>query len=242
MPGLRFWGGAISFPYYRPAVFTVWELEQMLVGGHFDPFALHVLNVLCFGMAGVVLGRVVERITRRSLAGYIAGLTFVLFPFSYAAVILVAALFHMMLALCAALTLFFALAWLDRRRIWTLLLCWLSIMFVGVFSHENGVLVPLLALLLAVVYGWRSLFDGACCCFCCRWGGLCCCTSRCGRRCRVPPVRPGLMATVWVSLGIVLQGLVYPFVALTRALTCAAGSCAQATRCCAGDLPVAGWR
>jgi hypothetical protein len=227
VPLLRFWGGAISFPYYRPAVFTVWEVEQALVGGHFDPFALHLLNVFFFGLAGVALGRLTARITRRELAGSIAGLTFVLFPFSYAAVILVAALFHMMLALFSTLTLLFALAWLDKQRMFSLVLCWLCA-FVAVFTHENGVLIfPLLALLMVIVYGMKSLFTrralillaplvvmiGV---YLYLWA-------------TVPRASgtPEIMPTVFVSLGIMLQGLVYPFVALVRALTCAAGTCAQ---------------
>ncbi len=228
VPGLRFWGGAISFPYYRPAVFTVWEIEQMLVGGHFDSFALHLLNVLCFGLAGVALSRVVERITRNSFASTIAGLTFVLFPFSYGAVILVAALFHMMLALFVTLALWFALMWLDERRSkLSLVLCWLCA-FVAVFSHENGVLLlPLLVVLIVIVYGIKTLLTrralilllpivaiiGV---FLALWA-------------TVPRANdaPRLLETVFVSLGIMLQGLVYPFVALTRTLTCSIGTCAQ---------------
>ncbi|NWF69268.1 MAG: hypothetical protein HXY40_09280 [Chloroflexi bacterium] len=229
VPGLRFWGGAISFPYYRPAVFTLWEVNHLLVGGHFDPLALHMVNVLGFGLAGAAWGALARRLCRRESAGVITGLAFVLFPFSYAAVILVAALFHVALVLGAALTLLFALRWMDGGGRHSLLLCWFSA-FAAVFSHENGVLIlPLLALLLALVYGARLR------------------RARLRRRAllvllpiaamfslylylwlTVPRANdpPRLLETAFVSLGLMLQGLAYPFAALTRTLTCAAGTCA----------------
>jgi hypothetical protein len=228
VPGVRFWGGAISFPYYRPFVFSVWEAEQMRVGGHFDPFALHLLNVLCFGLAGGALGRVTERLTGSALAGVIAGLTFVLFPFSYAAVILVAALFHILLALFSALTLLFALAWLDGKRArLSLVLCWLCA-FGAVFSHENGVLaLPLLVGMIALTRAWRAMSLRRTAVLLLPIGAIIAVYLYLWATVPRANDAPRLMETVLVSLGIMLQGLVYPFVALTRWLTCGMGTCAH---------------
>jgi hypothetical protein len=155
--GLRFWGGAPAFNYYRPLVFSIWEANEMLNVGRFDPFGLHLLNVLLFGLSGVLVGQLVRRCTRAQGAGISAGVAFVLFPFSYNAVIWVASLFHVLMTFALLLALWSALHWLDAGRMWALILCWLAA-FIATFSHENGVLLlPLLALLTLLRSGWREL-------------------------------------------------------------------------------------
>lgn len=151
VPGLRFWGGAPQFTYYRPLVFSLWEMNTALLGGRFDPFGLHLLNVLLFGFSGVILGRVVVLVTGWRSAGLIAGCAFVLFPFSYNAVIWVASLFHVLMAFAVLLALWAACIWLRRGRILALILAWVAA-FVAIFSHENGVLLlPLLIGMLVVL-------------------------------------------------------------------------------------------
>ena len=149
--GLKHWGDFPPFPFYRPFTFTFWKLFD----GHYEPSLLHLINVLCFGMAGVVLGQVVRRIAPhgKMQAALIAGGYFILFPFSYQAVAMVAALFHLTLTLGMLLCLWAALRWLDGRGGWPMLvLCWVAA-FCGVFSHENGVLLaPLLIGLLLLLY------------------------------------------------------------------------------------------
>ncbi|PJF27773.1 MAG: hypothetical protein CUN52_14055, partial [Phototrophicales bacterium] len=45
------WGGSMTFAYYRPLVFTIWEINQSLMGGgRFDPIGLHWLNLMLYGM------------------------------------------------------------------------------------------------------------------------------------------------------------------------------------------------
>lgn len=145
-PGFRFWPGSPSFAYYRPAVFSIWEFQQMALG-RFDPFSLHALNVFAFGFSAGVLAAIARRLTRSTLAGMLAGLVFALFPFSYNAVIWVASQFHVLMVLGLLLAMRFGLLWLDGRGLWSLILALLSA-FVGIFSHENGVLIlPLLGLL-----------------------------------------------------------------------------------------------
>jgi hypothetical protein len=221
VPGLRFWGGAASFSYYRPAVFSIWEVDQMLLNGHFDPVGLHLLNLLAYGLTGSALAILVRRITRLPLAGVIAGLVFVLFPFNVNDAIWVASLFHILPGLCAALAIWFGLMWLDgRRRLLSLVLCCICA-FVGVFSHENGVLVlPLLGLLIPLVYGWRSLRQPKV------WLLLALIAAVVGLyiflSVKVPrPLAP--VTLLWSmfpdSMAVFLQGMVYPFAAIIRQLT-----------------------
>ncbi len=106
------WGGSMTFAYYRPLVFSVWEINQSLVGGgKFDPLALHWLNVMLYGMTGVLLGTFIRRISRimiiphGHIIGGLAGTIYVLFPFNYNAVIWVSSMFHIMAGFGAALAL-----------------------------------------------------------------------------------------------------------------------------------------
>jgi hypothetical protein len=217
--GLRHWGDFPAFPFYRPFVFSVWKGFEALTGGY-DPVALHLLNVFCFGLAGVLAGEIARRIApaRTRWVGVLAGCAFVIFPFSYQAVAMVAALFHLTLALGIGLSLWAALLWLGGRAgSWALLLSWLAA-FCAVFSHENGVLLPALLLgllaaaprryrakprrivlviapvmLIAVVYAllwWRLR----------------------------PQAETALTETFTVSLAALLQGLIYPLAALLRPL------------------------
>lgn len=154
--GLEQWAGTPAFPYYRPVAFSIWKLNDALIG-HFDAPSLHWLSVACLGVSGVTLGQIARRLLRgpgRRWLGALAGAGFVLFPFSYQAVTLVSAQFHLLLALGILACVGLALRWLDGAGgALTLALCWLSAL-VGIFSHENG---PLLALLLpgAILVAYR---------------------------------------------------------------------------------------
>jgi hypothetical protein len=160
---LFFWGGNSTFPYYRPVMFTVWKGWAWLAG-RFDPVGLHLLNVFCYGLTAVLVGLIARRIVRRaapasgeSVAGLIAGVGFALYPFSYQAVTLIAALSHLGLALGATFSFYFAAQWLDGRGAICLPLCWAGAV-VGVFSHEIGVMLPpLLAVLIVTLYGFQAL-------------------------------------------------------------------------------------
>jgi hypothetical protein len=147
------WDGTLAFPFYRPLTFSLWKFTVTLIGSY-QPSIFHLLNVLFFGATGVVLGRIVQRLMPGSrIAGLAAGIGFVIFPFSYQAITLISGMFHLMCALGLALSLWFALLWLDGRGGYASLgLCWLSAFF-GVFSHENGpLIVPLMAGLIALTY------------------------------------------------------------------------------------------
>ncbi|MEZ4670475.1 MAG: hypothetical protein R3E39_21415 [Anaerolineae bacterium] len=156
--GIEQWAGSAAYVYYRPALFSFYKLLGV-IAGFYDPLGLHWLNVVFFGMAGVTVGMLARRIVmhQRELVGVLAGLAFVLFPFSYQTVVLVGAMQHLVLALCTALGLWCALAWIDRRRRRSVAALWL-LTFWGLFNQENGVLIaPLLVLMLGLVYGRRVL-------------------------------------------------------------------------------------
>ncbi len=154
--GLRQWGDFPAFPFYRPLVFSVWKIAGWLAGDA-DAVALHSLNLFCFGLTGVLIGQVVRRAAPPSIrktAAFLAGAGFVIFPFSYQAVALVAALFHLTLALGIMGCLWLALLWLDGKiGSAGLIGCWMCA-FVAIFSHETGVLLmPALLGMIFVVYG-----------------------------------------------------------------------------------------
>ncbi|RPJ01854.1 MAG: hypothetical protein EHM39_02720, partial [Chloroflexi bacterium] len=148
------WDGSKAFPFYRPLTFSLWKFIVTLMGGY-EPSILHLISVLFFGAAGIMLGRITQRAVagRYGLAaGFAAGIGFVLFPFSYQAVTWISSMFHLMSALGLTLSLWFALVWLDGGDRLSLALCWLSAFF-GVFSHENGpLIVPLLVGLILITY------------------------------------------------------------------------------------------
>ncbi len=147
------WDGTLAFPFYRPLTFSLWKFTVTLMGSY-EPSLFHLLNVLFFGVTGVVLGRIMHRLMPGSrIAALAAGIGFVVFPFSYQAITLISGMFHIMFALGLALSLWLALVWLDGRGGYTSLgLCWLSAFF-GVFSHENGpLIVPLMVGLIFLTY------------------------------------------------------------------------------------------
>lgn len=211
--GLRHWGDFPAFPFYRPLTFTIWKMMGTV--GYSAPF-MHLLNVLCFGLAGVLVGQITYLMTRQRVAALLAGCLFVLFPFSYQAVAMVAAFFHLMLALGVLLCLWAACLWLDGRGGWGLLLvCWLGA-FMAAFSHESGVLVvPLLSGMIAIRGQWRNAREAL-------WVilpvliivlmyGVLWLAFR-------PQGDTQLNSAVDVSLAVMLQGLIYPIAALIRPL------------------------
>lgn len=219
--GWQHWGDFPPFPFYRPFTFTVWKAFEVVTGEYHAPM-LHWLNVWCFGMVGVVLGQLVRRTAPSSIrhsAGILAGCLLVLFPFSYQAVAMVAALFHLTLTLGMLLCLWAALRWLDGQGGYCMLaLCWIAA-FGAVFSHENGVLLlPLLLGMMslaglqrgAVRYHRHTLVIVPVTLIVLIYGVLWLSFR--------PQEASDLNPAVDVSLAMLLQGLVYPFVALIRPL------------------------
>jgi hypothetical protein len=166
------WGGSMTFAYYRPLVFTIWEINQSLMGGgRFDPIGLHWLNLMLYGMTGVLLGVFVQRIAHllalpyRHMLGGMIGIIYVIFPFNYNAVMWVASMFHIasafgaMLALWCVVQIWYRIH--SENGFWGDVIwyvgAWLGV-FIATFSHENGVLLaPLIGLLMIGILGKKII-------------------------------------------------------------------------------------
>lgn len=219
--GLAHWGDFPAFPFYRPLVFSLWKAYGSLNGGY-DPVALHLVNVFCYGLSGVLIGQIVRHLhpTQSSGPWYaapLAGTLFVLYPFSYQAVAMVAAFFHLLLALGVTLCLWLSLLWARGRMGWPGLIGAWGAASVAIFSHETGVLVvPLLGALLAIQPAPRQRSRRAlsvlllptaavACLYVVLWGAF----------------RPSAAAATpepLTSLAMLIQGIAYPFVTLLRPL------------------------
>lgn len=142
--GGQYWFTSTGFPFYRPATFTVWELSELVLGGH-DPRWLHGLSVVLHIANAVLLVGVTNRIFQQRWIGYWAALIFVTFPFSYQAVIPTPAHFHLWLVFGLLSSGWLLMDWYGRpdSRQWRLVGGWV-LAFWAVFSHENGVLAPVL--------------------------------------------------------------------------------------------------
>ncbi len=219
--GFEFWGNFPTFPFYRPLVFTIWKSYESLTGSY-DPVALHYLNVVIFGVSGVLVGQVARRLVmvkQREIVAPLAGTLFILFPFSYQAVTMVAALFHLTLVGGILLCLWAGVKWLDLPQYSALLvLCWTGA-FVALFSHENGVLTaPLLFAYIVVIYRGqfpplrRILMVGApivifTAVYIWRWFNV------------RPQDATEVANGVDVSFAVLLQGITYPIVTGARLLS-----------------------
>lgn len=151
---LQIWT-ANDWGYYRPVPFTIWKLVNMAFGGY-PPALLHAINVLSHAVNGALVFILFERILpesdtrmRRwvSLAG---ALLFLAFPFSYQAVPWIGSLTHPLATNFILLALWMAFVAHERHSIWLKLLS-LAVMAVAIVTHETGVVVgPLLLLICAL--------------------------------------------------------------------------------------------
>ncbi|MCL4256844.1 MAG: hypothetical protein KJ043_24005, partial [Anaerolineae bacterium] len=150
--GLDVWLGNADYLYYRPAVFTLWKMSAVFAG-FYDAVGLHWLNIVLFGVSGVLLGKIAYQMipTRKLLMGVITSNGFIIFPFSYQAITWIGSMFHTLLALCLMLTVWCSLIWLQKRLTWALILGVFS-GFIGIFSHEIGVVIPVAVVMVWVFY------------------------------------------------------------------------------------------
>ncbi|MCQ3930480.1 MAG: hypothetical protein DPW16_08455 [Chloroflexi bacterium] len=135
--GGEYWLSSSGFPFYRPAAFTTWEIL-----GH-NATALHTLSVGLHLVNAVLVYALANRLSHSRQAGFFAGLLFVTFPFSYQTVIPTPAQFHLWLTFGFLASAYLILAWLDHPRHWKLILAWV-VAFWAIFSHENGIVAPVL--------------------------------------------------------------------------------------------------
>ncbi len=215
---LAYWGRFPTFPFYRPIAFTIWDVWEVIAGGH-DPVALHFLNVACFGISGVLIGQVSRHLLPPDtppFAAPLVGWLFLLFPFAYQAVAMVAALFHLTLVLGVTASLWFAIHWYKGTAgMWALFGCWVAA-FVAVFSHETGVLIiPALIGVLAILATRNPL----------NWRRATTLVLPVGAIAFIylllwlefrPQDATGLTGDFAAGNAVLLQGLVYPFARVLR--------------------------
>src|SRR5262249_52856526 len=128
--------------FYRPVPFTVFKL-LWLFEGSYDAPTLHLLAVFLHICNAVLIGLVARRMTRFAWAGPVAAALMVTFPFAYQAVPWVTSVFHVVLLTGTLGTILFSLRHLDSGTRGSLISAWITA-FLGIFSHENGVMLPLL--------------------------------------------------------------------------------------------------
>jgi len=154
--GLDVWLGNADYLYYRPAVFTLWKIS-VVFAGFYDGIGLHWLNIIFFGLAGVILGKIAYQFAphHKLFMALVVAHGFVIFPFSYQAVTWIGSMFHTFLALCLALTVWCALIWIGKKVWWALIVGNIA-GFLGIFSHEIGVVIPVVVVMMWVLYGYIS--------------------------------------------------------------------------------------
>ncbi len=154
------WASSGNFPYYRPLGGTLWWATSALAGPHVA-WPHHLVNLLLFGLAGLLTGRLADTLWRAADAPvnwprrWLATTLFLLFPFSYQAVPWIGAVYH---PLVTGLILGAAVCATEAQRPaawrgWPVL-GWLCI-GLAPFAHENGLLAgPLTALVILAQSGW----------------------------------------------------------------------------------------
>lgn len=142
--GGNYWLTSEGFPFYRPTAFTIWDMMERVNGEH-NPRWLHALSVGLHTINALLLSVLIRMLSPNALAAVLAGLVFVAFPFSYQTVIPTAAHFHLWLVFGVLSSAILCLLWLTSKRRWLLVGGWLCA-FWAIFSHESGVLTPILLL------------------------------------------------------------------------------------------------
>lgn len=153
--GIEQWDGDPAFPYYRPMTFSVWKLVDEIISPR-QPAVYHWLNVLLFGATGVLIGQIAYHLSQKSRGAMgIAGTAFIIFPFSYQAVIWISSFFHILTGFAVCLSLWASVRWLQKRAGFPILmLVWFSAL-AGTFAHENGVLLLPFMVGLVMVRAFR---------------------------------------------------------------------------------------
>lgn len=141
---LQIFASSAGYGFYRPLTFAVWKLLLALLGGYYAP-GFHMLNVALHAANAAMLWLLAYRFSRRATYAWAAALTFTVFPLSYEAVAYVAAAFHPLAVFWTLLTLLLYRRARETRREACFVAAYLTALL-GLFTHENGVLIPVLLL------------------------------------------------------------------------------------------------
>lgn len=149
-PLLGLWTGAAGLGYYRPLTSTVWRLSLWLTGT-FHAGLLHAVNVALHILNAVLVVTLARQITpgpHQRLTGFVAGILFLFYPFSYQAVPWISALAHPLMTSLLLITVLTAIrAQATSRWGWRALSLGMAI--TSFFAHESGI----------VIGGWLLVYD-----------------------------------------------------------------------------------
>jgi hypothetical protein len=132
-----------GYVYYRPVPFMLWKATYDLTGSY-NLFLLHLLPLAAHALSGWILFLLLRRVTR-SWWSIVPMVLFLLYPFSYQALLILGTLVH---TLVTMLILAALLLWYDGRTRASPLRLGVStiISVLALWTHEYGtVIVPLLA-------------------------------------------------------------------------------------------------
>ena len=136
--------------FFRPLVFIVYKLLWVILGGYFAP-GFHLALVILHVANTVLLGVLASALSRRPTYGWLAALLFATFPLSHEAVAEVDALCHPLSTFWVLL----ALVLFERgRRTGHKAYLWAvhPIVLLALLTHENGLVIPVLLLILDLIY------------------------------------------------------------------------------------------
>lgn len=165
----QFFAGSADYGYYRPIVFVVLRLSELLFGNEIfphNPVADHALLLLLHAANAAMAWLLARRLSGRDIFAWAAALVFAFVPFNYEAVAYVASLTHPLVVfwMLAALLLYGGMLTADGRRDscrataareperkgpghWSLttghwpLVIILLLMTLGLLTHENGLFI-----------------------------------------------------------------------------------------------------
>jgi hypothetical protein len=169
---LQIWTNVSGFPYYRPAVFTFWKIALAVLPTA-PTFLLHLANLLVHATNAALIGVITRGLIQADrrpttpastndptadLAGGFSSLFFAAYPFAVLPVTLVAALFHLALALTSLGAVAAALKFVQtRKQPWLILTLLLSIL--APYCHESGAMIAVLVALTMIIANWRTAWN-----------------------------------------------------------------------------------
>jgi tetratricopeptide (TPR) repeat protein len=132
-------------PYYRPLTYLTFYLENSLFG--FDPFGMHLLNLLLHAANVLLVYVIVKMISARASVAFLASILFAVHPISAESVNFLSGGRNTLLScFFVLLTFFFYIKWVRKDRIFYLVLSNIAF-FSAALSKETGVMaLPLLAI------------------------------------------------------------------------------------------------
>ena len=153
----QFFAGSAGYGYYRPVVFALLRLSELLFGNEtfpHNPVADHALLLLLHAANAAMVWLLARRLGGRDAYAWVVALVFVFVPFSYEAVAYVASLTHPLAVFWTLATLLLyerALSTTDDGRRttghrllptshWPLITALLA-MTLGLLTHENGLFI-----------------------------------------------------------------------------------------------------